>query len=166
MKKYVMAFAAAVMLGAMLPNTAVADARYAVVHITNNTAGDMSFYRKWVWNPGKPNERVQIDWRLTRIPAGQTYTVHFTYDGAGRHSPDLIVVFDSDRNGGAHWEMVKLGRGASADFRDRSSGFTYALEYDNARKEFASLRAKNGGTVTIMDRRATPPRDPDVMPFR
>ncbi len=121
----------------------------------------MSFYRTWVWNSGK----VQIDWRLTRIPPGRTYTVYFEYEGAGQHSPDLIVVFDSDRNGGAHWEKVKLARAAVPDFKDRSRGFNYALVYDNARREFASLRATNGGIVTVLDRKAAPPRDFDVKPF-
>ena len=166
MRKHLVAFAAVALFGALLPASARADARYGVVHITNRTNGEMSFYRKWVWNEGTNRERVQIDWRLTKIPAGATYTVHYTYDGANRKSPDLVVVFDSDRNSGAHWEKVKLARGASEDFRDMRSGFTYALEYDNDRREFASLRAKNGGTVTILDRRSAPPRDATDVPFR
>ena len=166
MKLAVVALTVVALLGALLPSPVLADARYAVVHITNNTYSDMSFYRRWVWNYGKPNERVQIDWRMTKIPPGATYTVHFAYDGAHSRSPDLIVVFDSDRNNGTHWEMVKLLRGASEDYRDRNSGFTYALEFDNDRREYASLRARNGGSVTILDRRASRPMNAEEFSFR
>jgi hypothetical protein len=140
-----------------VPGAVTADDRFAVVRITNNTSSTMSFYRTWVWNYGTGQERVHLDWRLTRIPPGHTSTVYYTYQDQAKRSPDLIVVFDSDRNQGAHWEKVKLARGAAADYSDGRSGFAYALEYDNARREFASLRPKNGGTVTVLDRRASPP---------
>jgi len=61
--------------------------RFAVVTIRNSTNGNMTFYRQWVWNPGTSNERVAIDWRVTIIPPGKTYTVHWTYQDAAKRSP-------------------------------------------------------------------------------
>jgi hypothetical protein len=158
MKSHLVALAAVAAIAVVLPASAQADARDGVVHIVNNTNSVMSFYRQWVWNYGESGERVQIAWKLTKIPAGATLTVHHTYPDAARQSPELIVVFDCDRNNGAHWTTVKLARGASANFRDRRSGFTYVLEYDDDRREFASLRASNGGTVTVLERESAPPR--------
>src|SRR5262245_30275336 len=112
-----------------------ADDRFAVVHVTNNTKTPMSFYRKWVWNYGTKDEKVVRDWRVSTIEPGKTRTVYFSYDGKEKKSPDLIVVFDSDRNKGSHWEMVKLARGASPDYKDVTAGFTYTLEYDGKSKE-------------------------------
>jgi len=157
--------AAAVVALSASPGTAHADDRYAVVQITNNTNSHMSLYRKWVWNFGAPQERTQLDWRVTKIPPGETMTLHHSYQGAAESSPDLIVVFDSDRNNGAHWEMVKLARKGSPDFRDRRSGFHYSLEYDNNRREFGSLRPKNGGRVEILDRKAARPSGAQEIPF-
>jgi hypothetical protein len=155
----IVAVVAVALAGVAFVNPATArDARYAVVHIANETNAEMSFYRTWVWHPGTSRERVQISWKLSKIPPGETRTVHYNYDGPDRQSPELIVVFDSDRNRGAHWEKVKLARGAAADFNDKRSGFTYVLRYDNDRREFASLRPTNGGSVTVLDRNATPPR--------
>lgn len=146
--------------------TAHADDRFAVVHVTNNTDKDMSFYRTWVWNPGSPQQQVEVSWRMTKIPPGKTMTVQYQYQAAAKRSPELIVVYDSDRNDGAHWEMVKLARDGSPDFRDRRAGYHYTLDYENNRKEFASLRARNGGRVEILDRNATRPSGAQHMPFR
>jgi len=157
-------FAACVAL-ASLAGAARADDRFAVVHVTNNTKTDMSFYRKWVWNYGTKEEKVARDWRVTTIPAGKTYTVHWSYDGKDTSSPDLIVVFDSDREKGVHWEMVKLTRGRSPDYKDKTTGYTYVLDYDGKSKEFASLKPKNGGKVEILDRKAKRPKDAEKIPF-
>jgi hypothetical protein len=159
MRNYLIAFATiALAHGVFVDRTVAQDARYAVVHVSNETNSEMSFYHRWVWHSGTSRERVHSDWRLVKIAPGATRTVHYNYDGPHKNSPDLIVVFDSDRNGGAHWEKVKLMRAASPDFRDKRSGFTYVLRYDNDRREFASLRPTNGGNVTVLDRRAVPPR--------
>lgn len=158
-------FALAVLAG-LIANSDVSakqgQERFAVATIRNNTNGGMTFYRKWVWNHGKSNEKVQIDWRVTVIPPGKSYAVHYTYQDAAKSSPDLIVVFDSDRNAGAHWQMVKLARAASTD---KTGGFVYALELDPGQKEFASLNAKNKGTVTVLDRKTTRPANADSVPF-
>ena len=155
MKKYLIAFATIALAdGVFVNRTDAQDARYAVVHVSNETTSEMTFYHRWVWHSGTP----QSNWRRLKIAPGETRTVHYTYDGAGKQSPDLIVVFDSDRNRGAHWEKVKLTRAASPDFRDKSRGFTYVLRYDNDRQEFASLQPKNGGRVTVLDRKAVPPK--------
>ena len=68
-------------------------------------------------------------------------------------------------NQGAHWEKVKLARAASPDYKDKNAGYRYALEYDNNRKEYASLKAKNGGKVTVLDRKATRPQKATNVPF-
>jgi len=139
--------------------------RFAVAHITNDTDATLTFYRRWVWNYGTPKQRVEIDWRVTRIPPGKTLHLHYQYDGKRQVSPDLIVVYDADRNKGALWEMVKLDRGASPDFRDRRTGFAYTLKYDNRRKEYASLVPRNGGKVTILDRKTRRPKNAKEVPF-
>jgi hypothetical protein len=139
------------------------QARFAVVTIRNNTNTDMSFYRKWVWSFGTPQAKTHLDWRITKIPPGKSFTVKYTYQGKETVSPDLIVVFDSDRNNGAHWEMVKLARAADTDQID---GFIYALEYDGQQKEYASLNPKNRGTVTVIDRRTTRPNNAEEVPFK
>ena len=155
MRKYFVAIAmTALAEAAFVVGASAQDARFAVVHVSNETRSEMSFYHTWVWHSG----RVERGWSLIKIGPGQTRTVHYSYDGPDRKSPDLIVVFDSDRNSGARWEKVKLARAASIDFHDRGTGFTYALRYDNDRQEFASLRPTNGGSVTVLDRNAAPPR--------
>lgn len=165
-KNNVVAMTAVALSGSLFPNPVTAqDVRYAVVHITNDTEMQMPFYFRWVWHEGTNRERVQVDWRLTTIPVGATYTVHHDYDGVGTQSPDLIVVFDADSNRGAHWEKVKLTPGSSSDYKNRRLGFRYAWEYDGVRREYASFRPKNGGTVTILDRRSAPPPDATEVPF-
>lgn len=137
--------------------------RFAVVTIRNDTSTDMSFFRKWVWNQGTAKEKVHLDWRLTKIPPGKSYTVKYTYQGKEKVSPDLVVVFDSDRNKGAHWQMVKLARAADTD---AVGGFLYALEFDGKQKEFASLVPKNKGKVDVLDRKATRPENATEVPFK
>jgi hypothetical protein len=167
-----MKLAALALLGVMLAHLAYTSIpspvssvdRYAVVHVANHTDSDMSFYRRWNGSRETSQENAQIDWEMAVIPPGQTGTVYFPYDGTTKHSPDLTVVFDSDRDDGEHWQMVRLAPGASADYKDGLSGFTYALEYDNDRLEYASLRAKNGGAVTVLDLWASRPINAERWP--
>ena len=152
--------ALAVTISLSQANVTQAQGRFAVVHIKNSTKSSMSVYRTWVWNYGKSTAKTQISWRVNKIQPGRTITLRYTYQSAAAKSPDLIVVFDSDRNKGSHWQKVKLTKAQSRDYKDSRQGFRYELTYDSARREYGSLRPRNGGKVTVLDRKM--PRPPRV----
>ncbi|GAB4147473.1 MAG: hypothetical protein Tsb009_20670 [Planctomycetaceae bacterium] len=154
---------AALLLGSFFVGAkeATAQGRFGVAHVTNRTRGNMSFYYQLVWNYGKANARVHKNWVKRTIPPGKTLTVYYAYQNAAAKSPDLVVVFDSLRKAGAHWQKVILQKAQSPDYKDPRYGYKYELRYDNANQRYASIypQKRGKGKVYIVDRKVSrPPR--------